>query len=100
MKQEPIAFRDDVTVKWDGGGVAFSLDTMHRQQAIAIIGEYEPCGRESTEKSHGLSTRTTASALDRGGGREREIVYWEPEENDDLSERDRDAEPRSASGQL
>ena len=34
------------------------------------------------------------------GGREREIVYWEPEENDDLSESDRDAEPRSASGEL
>ena len=23
MKQEPIAFRDDVTVKWDGGVLRF-----------------------------------------------------------------------------
>ena len=33
---EPIAFKDDITVKSDGGGVAFALDTMHRQQCVAV----------------------------------------------------------------
>ena len=36
---EPIAFKDDVTVKIDGGGIAFSLDAMHRQQCVALWAE-------------------------------------------------------------
>lgn len=31
--QEPIVFRDDVTIKV-GGGTAFSIDTMHRMQCV------------------------------------------------------------------
>lgn len=34
LAKEPLTIRDDITLKVDGGGVAFSLDTMHRQQAI------------------------------------------------------------------
>ena len=73
MKNEPIAFRDDITVKFDGGGVAFSLDTMHRQQCVAVWtdapGESEQiCGKASTATLHGRSTRTTISAAEIGGG--------------------------------
>ena len=34
LAKEPLTIRDDITLKVDGGGVAFSLDTMHRQQVI------------------------------------------------------------------
>jgi len=30
----PIILRDDITLKYDDQGIAFSLDTMHRQQVI------------------------------------------------------------------
>lgn len=42
MVVEPVMIRDDITVKVDGGGVAFTLDTMHRQQAIMIAGDFPP----------------------------------------------------------
>lgn len=32
--QEPIVFRDDITIKVGGGGTAFSIDTMHRMQCV------------------------------------------------------------------
>ena len=31
---EPLILRDDITVRVDGGGIAFALDTMHREQVI------------------------------------------------------------------
>ena len=34
MIVEPIVFRDDVTIKIGGGGIAFQLDTMHREQCV------------------------------------------------------------------
>ena len=36
MIVEPLIIREDITIKVDGGGVAFSLDTMHRQQAVMV----------------------------------------------------------------
>lgn len=41
MIVEPLVFRDDITIKVDGGGIAFSLDTMHREQAIMVFEEEE-----------------------------------------------------------
>lgn len=45
-KREPWILRDDITVKVDGGGIAFSLDTMHRQQVIMqrVTGTLNPGG--------------------------------------------------------
>lgn len=33
-KTEPLIIRDDITIKIDGGGVAFSVDAMHRTQIL------------------------------------------------------------------
>ena len=43
MSREPIVFRDDITIKFSGGGVAFSLDTMHREQAIMTYQRVAGC---------------------------------------------------------
>lgn len=41
MIVEPLIIREDITIKVDEGGFAFSLDTMHRQQAIMVEAKNE-----------------------------------------------------------
>lgn len=76
MILEPIILRDDITLKVDGGGIAFSLDTMHRQQVIMqrTTGTLSPGGHPGSyngqdayndmlvnDGSKGYRKRTTAS---------------------------------------
>ena len=87
-----IVFRDDTTIKVDMGGVAFSLDTMHREQAIMtyqsrtgpLMANSHPgsyCGQDAyndmfvTENSNGLvhRKRTSSSALLERKGRSIEL---------------------------
>ena len=94
---ELFVIREDITIKVDGGGVAFSLDTMHRQQAVMVrVLPFDTTqitsGKNWSHPKYGDPCHPLAS-----GQHPPTVVI---EVNNELSERDRSINAGSASGQL
>jgi len=64
MIVEPIAFRDDITIKIDGGGVGFTLGSRDFKGVQCVV----VCGKESTEKQPLPLTDITTLDAEQGGG--------------------------------
>lgn len=64
--KEPIVFRDDITIKIEGGGIGFTLGARDHKGVQCIVWD-----AELTETSHGRSMDITTSAAETGGARKR-----------------------------
>ena len=97
MIVEPLIIREDITIKVDGGGVAFSLDTMHRQQAVMVKVLPFDTTQITSDKNWSHPRYGDPCHPLAAGQHPPHVVI---EVKDELSESDRLFKPRSASREL